>query len=79
MIENDLVPSQEASEGLAVAELFYRARSASRASLVIADDPRIERGDVLGLPDGRRFYVLEGSRDLTRGASALLQLEGFWT
>lgn len=79
VIENDLVPSQAASEGLAVAELFYRSRASSRATLVIADDPRIERGDILGLPDGRRFYVLEGSRNLTRGEARLLELEGFWS
>jgi hypothetical protein len=41
------------------------------------DDLRIEPGDIIELHDGSRLYVTGYSRDLTRGASAELQVTGF--
>ncbi len=77
-LQNDLVPNASAAQALAVGELVYRARSASKAGLLIADDLRIEPGDLIGLWDGRKFYVESLSRDLTRGAEATLSLSGFF-
>jgi len=76
-IENDFVPNEQAAQAYAVRELIYQARSESRTGLVLVDDPRIERGDLLELPDGTRFYVTDYSRDLSRGAAALLSVDGF--
>ncbi len=75
---NDLVPNEQVADAYAANELVFRARSASKARLVIADDLRLEQGDMVGLEDGRRFYVEDYSRELGRGAEALLTLEGFF-
>lgn len=76
-IENDFVMSEEAAQAFAVRELLYQARSATSYGLTIVDDPRIEPGDVVQLPDGERVIVTGYTRELTRGAPATLQIEGF--
>jgi hypothetical protein len=76
-IENDFVGSEQAAQAFAVRELIYQARSASSYGLTIVDDPRIEPGDLLTLPDGTTVYVTDYSRELTSGAPAVLELRGF--
>ncbi len=75
--ENDLIPNETIATALAVNELVYASREASKATLSIADDYRIERGDILTRL-GRRFYVTGYSRDLSRGADSILKCDGFW-
>lgn len=77
-VQNDLIPNDAVAESLATNELIYRARSADSGVLPIADDLRIERGDMLSIPDGRKFYVTGYQRDLTRGAPAMLDVQGFF-
>lgn len=76
-IESDFIVSEDHAQGVAAVEFIYRARSASNYSATIVDDPRIETGDILELPDASRLYVTGYRRDLTRGASAVLDVEGF--
>lgn len=76
-MQNDLIPNEDIATSLAVNELVYASREASKASLTIADDLRIERGDILSRA-GRRFYVQGYSRDLSRGADSVLKCDGFW-
>jgi hypothetical protein len=76
-IENDFVGSEQAAQAYAVRELIYQARAASSFGLTLIDDPRIEPGDIVQLPDGTRVYITGYSRDLTSGAPALLNVEGF--
>lgn len=77
-IENFLLPSAQAAESLAINELKFRAKSPQHSSPIIADDMRLECGDLVHLPDGRTLYVEDYTRDLARGSDALLQLEGFY-
>jgi hypothetical protein len=62
---------------VAARELIYRVRSASVYGVTIVDDPRIEPGDLLQLPDGSRLYVTGYRRMLHRDAPAVLEVEGF--
>lgn len=77
-LQNDLIPNDSVAQNLAVSELVYRARASMSAQLSMVDDLRIERGDILALADGRKFYVLEWQRDLSRGAQPLMTLGGFF-
>ncbi len=77
-IANDLVPNESVASDLAVSELLYRAKSCDGATLVMADDLRVERGDIIALPDGRQVYVTDFNRPLTRGVDATLSVSGFW-
>lgn len=67
----------EHARSLAARELIYRTRKAQTYGVTLIDDPRIEPGDLLGLPDGSRLYVTSYRRALGRDAPALLKVEGF--
>ena len=79
-LESSLIPNEATMIAVGTMELLYRARAQKGARLVIADDYRIEPGDLLGLEDGTRFYVQTLARDLGRGeVPAHLALGGFFT
>lgn len=77
VVETDLVQNDAHAQAIAARELIYRARSAQSYGMTIVDDPRIEPGDIIGLPDGTRLYVTGYRRNLSPGAPAVLDLEGF--
>lgn len=76
-LENDFIVNDEMAQAYAVRELLYQVRSASSFNVKIVDDPRIEPGDIIGMPDGSRLYVTNYRRDLSPGSAALLDIEGF--
>lgn len=77
VVETDLVQNDAHAQAIAARELIYRARAAQSYGMTIVDDPRIEPGDIIGLPDGTRLYVTGYRRNLSPGAPAVLDLEGF--
>lgn len=76
-IENDFIMNEPMAQAYAVRELLYQAKSSSSFNVTIVDDPRVEPGDILQLPDGSRLYVTNYRRDLSHGSPALLDVEGF--
>jgi hypothetical protein len=76
-IENDFIGTEDAAQGYAVRELIYRNRAGFSFGADVVDDPRLEPGDIVQFPDGTKLYITSYSRDLTRGAPAVLSLEGF--
>ena len=76
-IRNDLIANEAAAQALAVGELLYQQAQATPYQVQIVDDPRIEPGDILGLPGGDRLFVTDYSRDLGRGSAAVLSVQGF--
>lgn len=76
-IENDFVMDESGAQAFAIRELVRSAHEASSYNVRVVDDPRIERGDILELNDGSRLYVTDFSRDLTQGAAAVLDIQGF--
>jgi hypothetical protein len=76
-IENDFVMNQAMSEAYAARELLHEVKQSTSYNVTIVDDPRIEPGDILELHDGTRLYVTGYSRDLSRGAAAMLEIQGF--
>lgn len=76
-LSSDLILSEPHAQAVAARELIYRVRSASAYGVTIVDDPRIEPGDLMRLPDGSRLYVTGYRRLLHRDAPAVLEVEGF--
>lgn len=76
-VETDLCDSEERAQAIATREFIYRARAASSLSLTIVDDPRIEVGDIVAMPDGTRIAVTGVQRDLSPGSSNVAELSGF--
>lgn len=77
LIENDFVMDEPMAQAYAVRELIYRAREVNRFDVKIVDDPRIEPGDIVQLPDASRLYVTDYRRDASPGSPAVLDLSGF--
>ena len=78
-IENDFVTDEAHARMIATRLLLYRIAAASSWGAQIVDDPRIEVGDILQLPDNSRLFVTGYSRDLSRGSAATLDVQGFRT
>ncbi|WP_177198068.1 hypothetical protein [Nitrosomonas communis] len=76
-IENDFIMDEPMAQAYAVRELLYRAHEVSSFNVSIVDDPRIEPGDILQLPDQSRLYVTNYQRDVSPGSAAVLEVEGF--
>lgn len=76
-IECDFILTEEHAQATVGREFLYRARSSSSYGVTLVDDPRIEIGDILELPDSSRIYVTDYSRNLSPGAPAILEVQGF--
>ena len=60
--------------------MLNQGREKSKAyprKLTIQDDPALEIGDMIRLPDGLKFYITGMSKSLKRGDVPLLVLDGF--
>jgi hypothetical protein len=76
-IDNDFISDEAMADAMAVRELFYQSNAADRWEVVIAEDYRVEKGDVLGLPDGSNMYVEDFARSLSPRAQNNLTVRGF--
>ena len=74
---NDFIASETHAQSITVNELLFRYKESKVYGVNIVDDPNIELGDILKLPDGELIYVNEFRRNLTRGSEAVLEIEGF--
>jgi hypothetical protein len=73
----DFITTEAQAQMLAANELRYQNYLSKTCTVEIQDDLNIEKGDILQLWYGDKFYVLDYSRDLTRGAKATIQLTCF--
>lgn len=76
-IKNDFISTEEAAHKLALTELLFAQSEGQPRSLVIANDPRIEKGDILQLANGVKIYVQNASRNITRGEAIPMSIDGF--
>ena len=76
-IESDFIANDEHAKAVAIRELIYLARSASKWNVTIVDDPRIEYGDILQFTDKSQLFVEDFTRRLERGSEAVLDVSGF--
>lgn len=74
---NDLIFDETHAQEVVIRELLHRIAETNRWDTVIIDDPRIEPGDILELPDTSRLYVQEYTRILGRGTPSTLTVAGF--
>lgn len=78
-IRNEFISTAEHAHSLALQELLFEQSKLNPRNIVIQYDPRIERGDIIELPQAVKFFVLEGSRTLERGKAQALALGGVRT
>jgi hypothetical protein len=75
-IKNDFIGSHEQADTVAVTILIWEQVNANPRRIIMEDDPSIEVGDIIGLPDGRQVVVSSLSKKIKRGETASLTVEG---
>jgi hypothetical protein len=76
-VECDFILNEGHAQVTVAREFIYRARAANSYGVTMVDDLRVELGDILALPDGTRVYVSDYTRNLSPGAPAVLEIQGF--
>ena len=76
-IRNEFISTESHAHQLALTELLFEQSLANPRRLVIANDPRIEKGDIIQLSNGVKFYVQGATKQIVRGRPVTMQLEGF--
>jgi len=76
-IENDFIGTQEQADAVAMLELTWEQSLARPRRLVMEDDLALEPGDIVLLPDGRKFAITNLAKTIKRGEVPILTLDGF--
>jgi hypothetical protein len=76
-IRNDFISTECHAHQLALNELLFEQSIGHPRSMVIQNDPRIEKGDIIELPNGAKFFVTQASKSMSRGGVFQLNLQGF--
>ncbi|MEW6657255.1 MAG: hypothetical protein AB1424_01215 [Thermodesulfobacteriota bacterium] len=75
-IKNDFIGTHTQADTIAVTELIWEKVLSNPRRISIVDDPRLEMGDIVALPDGRKVVVTALSKTIKRGEVATLVIEG---
>lgn len=76
-VENDFIMNEAHAQAVCTRELIYLSRAASSWSMDLVEDRRIEKGDLIELPDGSAVYVTDFSRVLMGSRENKLTIQGF--
>jgi hypothetical protein len=75
-IKNDFIGTQEQADKVAVTELVWEKVQSMPRRVVMEDDPALEPGDIIVLPDGRRIVITGLQKKIKRGEVPALTIEG---
>jgi hypothetical protein len=76
-IRNDFISTEDHAHQLALNELLFEQSLGHPRAMVVQNDPRIEKGDIIQLANGTKFFVQAASKTITRGGTVQLNLSGF--
>jgi hypothetical protein len=76
-IRNEFISTEDHAHQLALNELLFQKSLGQPRTLVLQNDPRIEKGDILQLPSGAKFFVQQASKTIGRSGNVQLSLKGF--
>lgn len=76
-IKNDFIGTHDQADTIAVTELIWEKSSTKTRRLLIEDDPALEPGDIIVLPDGREILITALSKKIKRGDVGSLTVDGF--
>ncbi|MDD5640024.1 MAG: hypothetical protein PHX53_00130 [Syntrophales bacterium] len=75
-IKNDFIGTHDQADIIAMTELIWQKCLGAPRKIAVADDPRLEIGDIIGLPDGRKVVITGMSKTIKRGEVSTLVLDG---
>lgn len=76
-IENDFIGTHDQADTIAVTELIWEKCLTKPRKIIIEDDPSLEVGDIIGIPDGRKILVAGLSKKIQRGEVPSLTIDGY--
>jgi len=75
-LKNDFIGTHDQADIIAMTELIWQKCQGAPRKIAVADDPRLEIGDIIGLPDGRKVVITGMSKTIKRGEVSTLVLDG---
>ena len=75
-IKNDFIGTHDQADTVAVTELIWEKSRSWPRRIVIEDDPGLEPGDIIALPDGRKFVITGLSKKVKRGEVVDMTVDG---
>jgi len=75
-IKNDLIGTHDQADTIAVTELIWEKSLSRPRRIAIEDDPALEVGDIVALPDGRKILVTALNKKIRRGEVPTLVIDG---
>jgi len=75
-IKNDFIGDHDQADTIAVTELVWEKSLSKPRKIIIEDDPSLEVGDIIGIPDGRKILISGLSKKIKRGEVLSLTIEG---
>jgi len=75
-IKNDFIGTHDQADTIAVTELVWEKSLSKPRRIIIEDDPSLEVGDIIGLPDGRKILIAGLSKKIKRGEVLSLTVDG---
>jgi len=75
-LENNFIGSFDQADIVTTTELIWQRTIAIVRKMIMIDDLVVEKGDIIELPDQRRFLILAINKSIKRGESSLLELDG---
>jgi len=75
-IKNDFIGTHDQADTIAVTELIWEKSLSRPRRIAIEDDPALEVGDIVALPDGRKILVTALNKKIRRGEVPTLVIDG---
>jgi hypothetical protein len=75
-IKNDFIGTHDQADTIAVTELIWEKSLSRPRRIAIEDDPALEVGDIVALPDGRKILITALSKKIKRGEVPTLIIDG---
>jgi hypothetical protein len=75
-IKNDFIGTHDQADTIAVTELIWEKSLSRPRRIAIEDDPALEVGDIVALPDGRKILVTALNKKIKRGEVPTLVIDG---
>jgi len=75
-IKNDFIGTHDQADTIAVTELIWEKSLSRPRRIAIEDDPALEVGDIVALPDGRKILVTGLNKKIRRGEVPTLVIDG---
>lgn len=74
-IENDFFGSMDQAMPVAIMELIWEKATNRKYSFVLTNDPSLELGDILLMPDGHRYQITNWSKSFRPGEHLAMTVE----